>query len=140
MFHAHAKELEPEFEELVSPDWEAYLGLEERGQLLALGAWARVPGFHAPAGERLVGYAVGVVLPSAHYRDVITLHHDLLFVEEKSRKGGLGARLMSALKILARGRGARRILMHAKPGTVFERLLLRLGFSIEEVIYSKEVD
>lgn len=138
LFDEHAAELEPHMGK-PQPNWHGYYQLEERGMLLALGAWGRIP---PPSedyrAEDLLGYAVGFMISDLHY-NVNLCQHDVLYVRPSARKAGVGRLLMDEFEQCAMMHGADHILMHAKPETALEALLPRRGYRREEVIYRKEL-
>ena len=73
-----------------------------------------------------------------HYAFLVG-QHDLLFVLPQFRKGRTGLRLMAAFEAAAKEKGAGCVLYHAKPDSVFARLLQRQRARIEECVFFKEV-
>jgi hypothetical protein len=63
--------------------------------------------------------------------------NDLLFVRKSHRRGMTGMRLITATERAAKERGVKMMLWHAKPGTTLDRMLPRLGYGIQDVIYSQ---
>lgn len=110
-------------------DLALYRAAEQAGTALAFAAFD---------GGRMVGYVSGFVVRHPHYGFVIG-QHDLLFVHPDCRKGALGLRLMRRFEREAKDKGAAAVMYHAKPGTVFERILQRTGCMEEEVVYRKEL-
>lgn len=124
----HWQETEAHFSD--SPpdlDLDLYRTMEQAGAALAFAAFD---------GGRMVGYVSGFVVRHPHYGFVVG-QHDLLFVHPDYRKGSLGLRLMRRFERGAGDRGAAAVMYHAKPGTVFERILQRMGCAEEEVVYRK---
>jgi len=87
----------------------------------------------------LIGYSVNFVGPHLHYSGMRYAHNDVLFLDPAHRKGTVGFRLIQASEDAARERGAKMIVWHAKPGTAMERLLPRLGYRVQDVLFSKEL-
>jgi GNAT superfamily N-acetyltransferase len=113
---------------LLKPDVERYQTLEAAGNLFAIGM------FHK---EELVGYSVNIVCTNLHYGDLLMCQNDLLFVRKSHRRGMTGMRLITATERAAKERGVKMMLWHAKPGTTLDRMLPRLGYGIQDVIYSQ---
>jgi len=115
----------------LAPNWDAYRALEQCGALLALIAYLD--------GE-IVGYSVNFIGPHMHYSGLRYAHNDALYVKPEHRGGRLGLKLMRETEWLAREKGARMMMWHAKPGTALERILPRLGYAVQDIIYSKETN
>ncbi|MCR9245516.1 MAG: GNAT family N-acetyltransferase [bacterium] len=115
----------------VNFDRKRYERLEEIGALLVLAAWSH-------SGE-LVGYSVNTISPHLHYRDLIVAQNDVLFVRRNARASKIGLHLIQRTEELARERGARMCLWHAKEDTALERLLPRLGYDTHEITFAKEL-
>jgi len=119
---------------LLKPDVERYQTLEAAGNLFAIGMFDT----HVDAGaETLVGYSVNIVCTNLHYGDLLMCQNDLLFVRKSHRRGMTGMRLITATERAAKERGVKMMLWHAKPGTTLDRMLPRLGYGIQDVIYSQ---
>lgn len=115
---------------VLSPDWTRYYEAEEKNVLLAIGAWVD--------GE-LAGYSLNFVAYNMHYSEVLSCQNDLLFVDEKHRRGSLGGRLIKATERAAKNCGAHEMLWHAKPDTVLNDGLPKLGYSVLDIIHCKEL-
>lgn len=115
---------------VLKPDGDRYLAMEATGGLLILAA------YHD--GE-LVGYSVNFVMRHLHYADLCVASNDLLFVAKAHRKSRLGLQLIKATEQHAKDRGARLVLWHAKPNTALAELMPRLGYGVQDVIFSREV-
>lgn len=113
----------------LAPDWTRYEALDEAGILHILGAFA---------GDALVGYSVNFITTHLHYRELVHLQNDVLFVTGEHR-GGVGKRLIYATEQLAVAEGCKLVLWHAKPGTDLNGLLEKLHYGVQDIIWSKEV-
>jgi len=111
---------------VLKPDVEKYLAVEARGALMMIGAYR---------GVRLIGYSVNIVTNNLHYADLIMCQNDVLFLTKDERKGSAGLRLIRETERLARERGAQIALWHAKPGTNLDKLMPRMGASVQDVIW-----
>lgn len=114
----------------LAPNWDAYRALENTGSLLALLAYA---------GDEVVGYSVSFIGPHMHYSGLRYAQNDALFVKPEHRGGRLGLQLIKATEQLARERGARMMMWHAKTSTALEKLMPRLGYGVQDIIFSKEI-
>ncbi len=114
----------------VAPHLEAYRALEQNGALLALVAYR---------GDEIAGYSINFTGPHLHYSGLRYAQNDVLYVKPEHRGGRLGVRLMRETERLARERGARMMMWHAKPGTALEQMLPRMRYGVQDIVYSKEV-
>lgn len=112
------------------PDADKYLELEANSSLFILAAYS---------DDDLVGYSVNFTTNHMHYTDLIVASNDLLFVSKQHRKGKVGLRLIKATEAKARDVGARLMLWHAKPDTALAELLPRLGYVVQDIVFSTEV-
>jgi GNAT superfamily N-acetyltransferase len=113
---------------LLKPDVERYQTLEANNSIFAIGMFDK---------EELVGYSVNIVCTNLHYGDLLMCQNDLLFVRKSHRRGMTGMRLITATERAAKDRGVKMMLWHAKPGTTLDRMLPRLGYGIQDIIYSQ---
>lgn len=114
----------------LAPNVDAYRALENTRSLLALVAYR---------GEEIAGYSINFIGPHLHYSGLRYAHNDALFIRPQFRGGRLGLRLMRETERLAKERGARLMMWHAKPGTALERILPRMGYGVQDIVFSKEV-
>lgn len=117
---------------VLDPDVETYKALEDRGLLIALGAFD---------GEVLVGYSVTMLVAKhLHYAGLCYAQNDVIFVDQAHRGASrLGLQLILETERIAKERGARLIFWHAKPDTPFDTLLPRLGYAVQDIIHSREL-
>ena len=125
----HREELATDKARMVlKPDLPVYIQLEDNNALLSIGAFD---------GEKIVGYSVNIISRNLHYSDLVMCQNDVLYLQEAYRKGPLGLRLIRETERLARERGCHMILWHAKSDTQFMALLNKLGYRVQDVIYSR---
>lgn len=110
------------------PNWEKYYELEKAGMILCIGAFL---------GEECIGYSINFFTNHMHYKELFYMQNDLLFVAEEHRKTRLGLDLIRATEKLAHAKGADLMLWHAKENTTLCSLMPRLGYKIQDIIYSK---
>jgi GNAT superfamily N-acetyltransferase len=122
---------------LLKPDVERYQTLEAAGNLFAIGMFDTHVDADGNGAETLVGYSVNIVCTNLHYGDLLMCQNDLLFVRKSHRRGMTGMRLITATERAAKERGVKMMLWHAKPGTTLDRMLPRLGYGIQDIIYSQ---
>lgn len=131
LFNAHWQEIALNKQVMVlKPDAERYRAMEANGALLILSAHD---------GDDLVGYSVNFVTNHLHYADLRVCSNDLLFITPEYRQGGAGLRLMRATENAAKECGARMMLWHAKPDTALQMILPRMGYGVQDIIYSTEL-
>lgn len=111
---------------VLNPDREKYEMLDAAGVLLVIGAFR---------GGELIGYSANIVCPNMHYSDLWQCQNDVLFVTRAHRKGPLGLKLIRETERRGRERGAEIMLWHAKPGTNLDKLMPRLGATVQDVIW-----
>lgn len=129
LLEQHRQELatRPELMTL-NPLRELYAHFKHTSSELSLGAF--------DLDGHLVGYSVNVLTPNAHYAHIHMCQNDLLYVHPDWR-GSLGLRLIFATEKAAKEAGAQMVLWHAKRDTTFNDLLPRLGYGVQDVIWSK---
>lgn len=114
----------------LNPARESYQALEAVDQLLTLGMFE---------GDELVGYSVNVIAQNLHYADVRVCQNDLLFLRADLRNGRNGLALLGETVQRAHERGCSLMLWHAKPDTALAKMLPKLGYQVQDVVYSKEL-
>ena len=115
---------------VLKPDVERYQALEASGVLFALSAYV---------GDRLIGYSVNFLMRHLHYADLVYAQNDLLFIDKDYRASRAGLALIRATEAHAKAKGAQMLIWHAKPGTALEALLPRMGYGVQDIMFSKEV-
>lgn len=130
LLEAHRIELStnPDLMKL-KPDLATYLRLEDNQALLSLGVFDE-------EGE-IIGYSVNIIASNLHYSDVVMCQNDVLWLHPDHRFGPLGLRLIRETERRAKERGCHMILWHAKMDTQFMALLSKLGYRVQDVIYSR---
>jgi GNAT superfamily N-acetyltransferase len=117
----------------LKPDRAAYEALDATGRLLTLGVFD---------GDELVGYSVNILAANMHYADLLVCQNDLLFLRSDHRGGRAGVALIRETEACAKARagdGPLFMLWHAKEGTPFAGLLPRLGYGVQDIIFSREL-
>lgn len=120
----------------LAPNWDAYHALENTRALLALIAYA---GDELTGDNEIIGYSINFIGRHLHYSGLHYAENDVLFVKPEHRGGKLGVRLMRETERLAKARGARMMLWHAKQGSALTKLLPRMDYAVQDIIYSKEI-
>lgn len=129
LLHEHWDELATDKRLMVlEPHVELYLAIERAGRCLAIGAFD---------GDAMFGYSVSFVGPHPHYAGLVVAQNDVLFVSKARRDGPAGLRLIRETERLAHERGAGLMVWHGKPGTAFDRVMPRLGYRVQDILYSR---
>ena len=115
----------------LKPDAARYEAMEASGALFILAAFNQ--------DGVLVGYSVNFVMRHLHYADLCVASNDLLFVSKEHRHGRLGLQLIRATEAHAKEKGARLMLWHAKQNTPLADIMPRLGYGVQDIIFSREV-
>jgi predicted GNAT superfamily acetyltransferase len=113
---------------ILKPDISTYEMLESKNALLSLGAFD---------GDEIVGYSVNIMAHNLHYSDLMMCQSDVLYVREDKRQGPAGLKLMRETERLAKERGAQMMLWHAKPDTNLDQILPRMGYRVQDVVYTR---
>ncbi len=131
LLHAHRDELATAKHLMqLAPNVDAYRALENTQSLLALVAYR---------GEEVIGYSISFIGPHLHYSGLRYAQNDALYVAPAHRGGRLGLNLIRKTEALAKARGARMMLWHAKLDTTLEKLMPRLGYGVQDIVFSKEM-
>jgi GNAT superfamily N-acetyltransferase len=115
---------------VLKPNIDVYKKLEEQGKIYSLALYD---------DERIVGYSVTMLSPNLHYADLVVAQNDVLFVHPDYRNGMWGIKLIAETKRLGKELGAGFVTFHGKPDTPFSEIMPRLGFGIQDIIYSMEL-
>lgn len=117
---------------VLKPNVELYAALEARNLLVSFGAFD---------GDEMVGYSVTILQPShLHYADLCMATNDVLFVRQAHRGASrAGLQLIRATEQACKEQGAQLMLWHAKPDTALLALMPRLGYGVQDVIFSREL-
>ncbi len=108
--------------------WEIYDAVAAAGELLTV--TLREDG-------KMVGYFLGFVKPSLHYRDCLTLTMDIYYTVASVRGGTAGLRLFRTVEREAKRRGVQRIFYGSKNHKDSSRLFAAMGFEPVETYHSK---
>lgn len=115
---------------VLKPDHDGYRRMEHDGRMLILGAYR---------GGKMVGYSFNFVGPHLHYADLIVCNNDVLFVHKDHRNSPIGLQLLRRTEKAAKARGAQLMLWHAKQGTSLDKIMRRMKYGVQDIIYSKEI-
>lgn len=114
------------------PDIERYRKLEQNGAL-------RI--YTARDDGRLIGYAVFVVSPNAHYSTSIQAVQDVVYIDRERRRGSVGLRLLRLSEMMLRAEGVQVVYHHVKAAhPALGTILARNGYEVVDLIYAKRLD
>lgn len=113
-----------------APSFDRYNSYDKAGWLIT---------FTARDQGRLVGYSLMYLVPSMHTQTMIATE-DTIFLLPAYRRGRNGLRFHQFIESELQTRGAREIVVTAKPGSAACRLLEHIGFSVINHQYSKHLD
>lgn len=95
--------------------------------------------YTARVDARLVGYALFIVAPMAHYKTTVLAELDLLWLAPEHRRGRDGIRLIRFAESDLAARGANVVRLRAKLDTTLSRLAGLLGYVEAERVYERRV-
>jgi len=113
-----------------APSFDRYNSYDKAGWLLT---------FTARDQGQLVGYSLMYLVPSMHTQTMIATE-DTIFLLSAYRRGRNGLRFHQFIESELQTRGAREIVVTAKPGSAACRLLEHIGFEVINHQYSKHLD
>lgn len=115
----------------LKPDRAKYKAAEDSGCLVTLALYE---------GDTIVGYSVNMLTHAMHYQDLRMAMNDIIFVREDLRRGRWGIKLIAETERVVKERlGNVPVLMtfHGKVNTAFTAIMPRLGYGIQDIIFSK---
>ena len=131
LFREHWEEIARNKQLMVlDPHEPSYRAIEDAGQLMILAAFK---------GYQLVGYSVNFLLTHPHYAGLTVCQNDIVYVHPDHRNGGFGIRMMKMTEQEGKARGAQMMLWHAKENTPLAEILPRMGYGVQDIVYSKEI-
>ena len=114
----------------LKPNYQLYEALNSTGWLFI---------YVAMRDDVCIGYSMNIMMHHLHYADLRIAQNDILFVKKEFRGGRLGLRLLKATEDHARSEGCKLMLWHAKENTALAKLLPKLKYGVQEIMYSKEI-
>jgi GNAT superfamily N-acetyltransferase len=115
---------------VLDPDRARYQSIERAGKILCLASFDR---------DKIVGYSVNIIDTHIHYAELVCCVNDVLFVDPVYRNSRCGLMLIKHTESVAKDRGAKLMLWHAKSGTALDALMPKLGYGVQDIIYSKVI-
>ena len=87
----------------------------------------------------LIAYSMNLMMHHLHYADLRVCQNDVLFIKKEFRGGRLGLRLIKVTEDHARSEGCKLMLWHGKEDTALAKLLPKLKYGVQEIMYSREI-
>lgn len=137
LLFAHWKEVAHYQDIELTPDIETYTRLEANGVIRVF--TARAPRYDVPPDDRsglLVGYALFIVTPHLHYRQVVQAQNDVIYIQPDQR-GTMPLRFIDFCTESLFADGVDLVCHHPKVAHNFGPILERQGFSPMDVLYVK---
>lgn len=129
LFEDHWQEIAKNKKVMVlKPDYDKYRFLEESGIMRTLVAYE---------DDVVIGYSVNFIQPHLHYSNLISCYNDIVFLSKEKRNSPVGLKLLRATEKAAKEWGADMMLWHVKEGTSIDSILPRLGYGVQDIVYSK---
>ena len=143
LIKAHKAEVAHYADIELEPDVDAYLEKQRLGGLrlyTARNAFEYADGkFYPRSGPSLVGYAIFVVAPNAHYKSSVQATQDVLFIEKQYRKG-TGRLFIAYCEDRLRDEGVQVVYQHLKCAHDHPETMAALGYEKIEHVYGKRLD
>lgn len=130
LLEAHWKEITHYPDILLKPNLALYLAAEAKGS-------ARTYCARTEAGQ-LVGYAVFFLAYNPHYCDSLQASQDIIYVDPAHR--GRGLQFLNWCDTQLQAEGVQVVRHHIKAAHNFGPALLRIGYTLEDLIYSRRLD
>lgn len=131
LLHRHWEEIAFYKDVPLDVNWEVYERLDREGKL-------RI--YTVRDGERLVGYAVYMLLQNAHYRGFDYAQQDVLFLAPEYRRGTAGLQLIAYADVMLKAEGLQATYHHSKVQHPIDLILRRLGYDLVERVWAKRHD
>ena len=114
----------------LKPNWPLYDTINATGWLFI---------YVAMQDDVCIGYSMNLMMHHLHYADLRVCQNDVLFIKKEFRGGRLGLRLIKITEDHARSEGCKLMLWHGKEHTALAKLLPKLKYGVQEIMYSKEI-
>ena len=114
----------------LKPNWPMYETVDRNGCLFI---------YLAMQGDVCIGYSMNIMMNHLHYADLKYCQNDVLFIKKEFRGGRLGLRLIKVTEEHSKANGCTMMVWHAKENTALCKLLPKLKYGVQEIMYSKEI-
>ena len=115
---------------ILKPDVDKYKILESQNKLISLAMFD---------DKEIVGYSVLILTNALHYSDLTIAQNDVLYLRKDLRKSKWGLALIRATENAAKDAGVKMIMWHGKENTPFSQLMPKLGYIVQDIMFSKEL-
>jgi len=88
---------------------------------------------------KLIGYAFWMICQHLHYKSTRWAYNDIIYLDPKYRRSGLGLKLIKASEQVMIDAGAKKIAWHVKVTNDWTPILARLGYIKEDIVMGKVV-
>ena len=131
LFQEHYEEiaLRKDLMEL-KPNWPLYEAMNDNNGLFV---------YLAMQDNVCIGYSLNLVSYHLHYADLKYCTNDVLFIKKEFRGSRIGLKIMKVTEEHAKAEGCTIMLWHAKENTALDKLLPRLNYGVQDIMYSKEL-
>lgn len=132
LLEAHYRELAKNQDRVhLNPDWPRYAELERIGAFFLYTVRS--------AESELIGYSAFFASTHPHYADYMLVSNDVLWLAPSHRTGRTGVRFTRYCEEQIRLRYSARISLtwHAKEGTALASMLPRMGYGLQDIVFSK---
>lgn len=114
----------------LDPDYEIYIKMESIGVLRAFTC--------RDVDSKMIGYAVFLIKPHMHYKTCLMAYQDIIYIEPSRR--GVGGFFMRWLDEQLKTLGVQVVSQHVKSAHNFGPILERMGYELQDLIYTKRLD
>lgn len=114
----------------LNPDYELYFQLEKIGVLKVF--------ICRNDQYKILGYAVYVVRPNMHYKHSLMAMQDIIYLDPNGR--GTGLFFLKWCDEQLKDMGCQVVFQHIKAAHNFGPALERIGYGLQDLIYSKRLD
>lgn len=129
LLYAHYKEIAHYQDIEFNPDYEMYLKMDEAGIIKS---------YSVRENGVMIGYAVFFIKRNLHYKKSIQAQQDIVFI--KSDKRGCGLFFIKWCDEQLKREGIQVVYHHIKAAHNFGKALERIGYELQDLIYSKRLD
>lgn len=114
----------------LNPDYDHYYKMEKAGMLKIYTA--------RDQEARMIGYAVYILSPALHYKQSMVARQDIIYIDPQHR--GVGLFLLKWCDEQLKSLGVQIVCHHVKAVHNFGPSLQRMGYELQDLIYTKRLD
>ncbi len=109
-------------------DWERYLSIPDLTRIYTM-----------RENKKLVGYSSFLMHRHFHYKNDMYASNDAIYIHHDYRKGGTGREFITFCGVRLAEEGVNVITISVKPKKDFSKMLLEIGYDLEETVYLKRI-